>query len=223
MADGLYSNRSRQLLQRLGSEGRVIALFHNIGGNFVRNGYEFLYSRIDYVGNIPDSAQAIQMVAESKTEEDEQQIYMMDANEFDMRDVAAAVAELNELPDWVGGDIEEYFPRESMEVNETGEIIITLKHGDSKVLITPDHSLYARLKAIVDSGASVCSLATSRILTAGTPIMAEGYGTVGKLQNCLLVKDLQKNLISVPHVCRDMITDNVRCVCLEKGSNTIIH
>ena len=43
-----------------------------------------------------------------------------------------------------------------MEVNEAGEIIITLKHGDSKVLITPDHSLYARLKAIIDSGASVC-------------------------------------------------------------------
>ena len=40
-----------------------------------------------------------------------------------------------------------------MEVNEAGEIIITLMHEDSKVLITPDHSLYARLKAIIDSGA----------------------------------------------------------------------
>ena len=66
-----------------------------------------------------------------------------------------------------------------------------------------------------------------KIRTADIPIMAEGYGTVGKLQNCLLVKDLQKNLISVSHVCRDMnayfVTDNVRCVCLEKGSNTILH
>ena len=127
------ANSSRQLLQRLGVEGRVIASFHNIGGNFVRNGYEFLYSRMDYVGTVQDSAQAVQMVAESNTEEDEQHIYMMDANEIDMHDVAAAVAELDELPDWVGGDIKEYFPKENMEVNKAGEIIITLKHGDSKV------------------------------------------------------------------------------------------
>ena len=57
--------------------------------------------------------------------------------------------------------------------------------------------------------------------------MAEGYGTVGKLQNCLLVKDLQKNLISISHVCKDVkayfVVDNDRCVCLEKGSNTILH
>ena len=125
-----------------------------------------------------------------------------------------------------------------MEVKEAGEIIITLKHGDSKVLITPDHSLYARLKAIIDSGASVCIFNQRKffsnftehpmkIHTAGTPIMAEGYGTVVKSQNCLLVKDLQKNLISVSHVCKDMnayfVTDNDRCVCLEKGSNTILH
>ena len=121
------ANSSRQLLQRLGVEGRVIASFLNIGGNFVRNGYEFFYLRMDYVGTITDLAQAVQMVAESKTEEDEQHIYMMYANEIDMHDVAAAVAELDELPDWVGGDIEEYFPRESMEVNEAGEIIITLR------------------------------------------------------------------------------------------------
>ena len=60
------ANSSRQLLQRLGVEGRVIASFLKIGGNFVRNGYKFLYSRMDYVGNVQDSAQAVQMVAESK-------------------------------------------------------------------------------------------------------------------------------------------------------------
>ena len=42
---------------------------------------------------------AVQMVAESKTAEDEQQIYMMDASAFNMHEVAKAVAELNELPD----------------------------------------------------------------------------------------------------------------------------
>jgi hypothetical protein len=40
------ANSSRQLLHRLGVEGQVIASFLNIGGNFVRNGYEFLYSRL---------------------------------------------------------------------------------------------------------------------------------------------------------------------------------
>ena len=36
------ANSSRQLLHRLGVEGQVIASFLNIGGNFVRHGYEFL-------------------------------------------------------------------------------------------------------------------------------------------------------------------------------------
>ena len=57
--------------------------------------------------------------------------------------------------------------------------------------------------------------------------MAEGYGTVGRLQNCLLVTELQKNLISVSHVCRDLkaffVTDTTRCACFEKGTNKILH
>ena len=142
---------------------------------------------------------------------------MMDAHNdtFDMSAVTAAIAEVDDTPSWIGGDLEEYFPHKSLDINEAGEIIITLKHGDSKILITPDHSLYARLKAIIDSGASVCIFNQREffkdfiqhpltIRTAGTPIVAEGYGTVGKLQICLLVKGLQKNLISVSHVCEDM-------------------
>ena len=133
---------------------------------------------------------------------------MMDASEFNMHEMAEAIAKLDELPVWVGGDIEEYFPRESLEINEAGEIIITLKHGDSKVLITPDHSLYARLKAIIDSGASVCIFNFTehpmKIRTAGTPIMAEGYGTVGKLQNCLLVKArTYKRTLYPYHMCAE--------------------
>ena len=58
--------------------------------------------------NISDSISTVQMVAESKTEEEEQQINMIDVSDFNMIDVAAAVAELDELPDWVGGNIEEY-------------------------------------------------------------------------------------------------------------------
>ena len=58
-------------MRRLGAEGNVIAAFPNIGGNFVKMGYEFLYSRMDFVGNIADSIPAVQMVDESKTEENE--------------------------------------------------------------------------------------------------------------------------------------------------------
>jgi hypothetical protein len=54
-----------------------------------------------------------------------------------MIDVAAAIAEADELPTWSEANVEEYFPRESLEVNEAGENIVTLKHGDSKNLITP--------------------------------------------------------------------------------------
>jgi hypothetical protein len=76
------------------------------------------------------------------------------------------------------------------------------------MLITPEHSLYARLKVIIDFGASVCNFNQPKyfqnfvehpitIRTARNSIVAEEYGTVGKLQNCLLVTALQKNLISV--------------------------
>ena len=56
--------------------------------------------------------------------------------------------------------------------------------------------------------------------------MAIGYRTVGKLQNCLLATAIQKNLISVSHVCRDLnafVTDDVRCACFEKGTNKTLH
>jgi hypothetical protein len=49
--------------------------------------------------------------------------------------ICQQIAEADDIPSWIGGDVEEYFPRESLEINETGEIIITLKHGDSKILI----------------------------------------------------------------------------------------
>jgi hypothetical protein len=65
------------------------------------------------------------------------------------------------------------------------------------------------------------------IQTAGTPIVTEGYGTVGKLQICVLVKGLQKNLISVSHVCKDMnayfVTDEAQCACFEKETSKILH
>ena len=138
------------------------------------------------MGNMEDSTPKVQIVSEFMTSKNAQQIYMMDAhnNTIDMSAVSAAIAEAEDIPSWIGGDLEEYFPRESLDINEAREIIITLKHGDSKILITPDHSLYARLKAIIDSGASVCIFNQREffkdfiqhpltIKTAGTPIVAE--------------------------------------------------
>jgi hypothetical protein len=65
------------------------------------------------------------------------------------------------------------------------------------------------------------------IRTAGNPIVAEGYGTAGKLQNCLLVTALQKNLISVSHLCCDLnaffVTDTERRACFEKSTSKILH
>ena len=49
------AHSSRSLLRRLGNEGTIVASFTNIGGNFVKLGYEFLYSRMDFIGNIADS------------------------------------------------------------------------------------------------------------------------------------------------------------------------
>ena len=41
---------------------------------------------------------------------------------FDMSDVAAAIAEADELPVWNAANVEEYFPRESLDVNEAGNL-----------------------------------------------------------------------------------------------------
>ena len=41
---GTKANNSKHLLRLIGIEGRKLASFNNIGGNFIRQGYEFLYS-----------------------------------------------------------------------------------------------------------------------------------------------------------------------------------
>jgi hypothetical protein len=144
------ATNSKYPLHFLGTEARKVASFRNVNNSYIREEYVFIYSREDYVGNIDDSTPAVQIVSKCKTSKDKQKIYMMDAHNdtFDMSAVLAAIADADDIPSWIGGDVEEYFPRKSLEINEAVEIIITLKHGDSKILITPDHSLYARLKAI---------------------------------------------------------------------------
>jgi hypothetical protein len=96
--------------------------------------------------------------------------------------------------------------------NADGSIEITLKQGDSSILIAQEHDLYAVLRANIDTGASISILNQRHwfrdfenirqpIRTEGKSIMSLGRGTVEKLHGCLYVPDLQKNLITVSHVC----------------------
>jgi hypothetical protein len=66
-------------------------------------------------------------------DDSQQTINMMDASSrmFDMSDVAAAIAEADDLPIWNAAYVDKYCPRKSLEVNKAGEIIVALKHGDS--------------------------------------------------------------------------------------------
>ena len=56
--------------------------------------------------------------------------------------------------------------------------------------------------------------------------MSFGHGTVGKLHACLYVPYLQKNLISVSHVCKDIggyfIMDDLKCQFIDKKSQQVI-
>jgi hypothetical protein len=143
------------MLHELGNSGRKVASFICHQGSYIRQGYQFIYDRTDYALPTPPG---FEMELDNEMDDSQRTVNMMDAStrRFDMSDVAAAIAEADELPIWNAANVEEYFPCESLEVNEAGEIIVTLKHGDSKILIIPEHSLYVRLKVIIESGASVC-------------------------------------------------------------------
>ena len=104
-----------------------------------------MYDRPDWARPTPrPTPPGVDMVIDDELNDSVRTINMMDASSrvFDMSNVAAAIAEAVELLVWSADNVEEYFPRESLEVNEAGEIIVTLKHGDFKILITPEHSLY---------------------------------------------------------------------------------
>ena len=146
---------SIMMLHELGHSGRKVASFMCYQESYIRQGYQCIDDRPDFAMPTPPG---FDMELDNEMDDSIGTVNMMDASSrtFDMSDVAAAIAEADELPIWSAANVKEYFPRESSKVNEAGEIIVTLKHGDSKILITPEHSLYARLKAIIDSGASVC-------------------------------------------------------------------
>jgi hypothetical protein len=137
------------MLHELGHSGRKIASFVCYQGSYIRQGYQFIYDRDDYARPTPPG---FDIEIDNEMDDSVPTVNMMDASSrvFDMSDVAAAIAEADELPVWNADNVEEYFPREFLEINEAGEIIVTLKHGDSKILMTPKYSLYVRLKAIIE-------------------------------------------------------------------------
>jgi hypothetical protein len=120
------------------------------------------------------------------------------------RDVLAAIASLDvtKRPSRFM-DIHEDIQNTSM--NADSSIEIRLNRGESSILIDPTNTLNVKLNAIVDSGASICMFNQRRyfkdmvednstIRTVGKTIKSHGKGTVGYLQNCLYVPELQRNI-----------------------------
>ena len=114
------------MLHELCNCGRKIASFACYQGSYIRQGYQFIYDRPDWWAR--PTPPGFDIVIDDEMNDSVRTINMMDASSrvFDMSDVAAAIAEADELPIWNAANVEEYFPHESLEVNEAGEIIVTL-------------------------------------------------------------------------------------------------
>jgi hypothetical protein len=83
---------------------------------------------------------------------------IVDPNErINVHELLSAITEISDnitLP----RSVETYDPLDHMVLNADGSIEITLKRGDSSILITPEHDMYAVLRAIIDSGQVSASL-----------------------------------------------------------------
>ena len=103
----------------------------------MRDDYEFIYWR---PCDVPD-IQLHPDISEAKTSDDEAMIFMM------MTEIS------NPIPQ--PGAVDTYDPLDHMVLTADGSIEITLKRGDSSILITPEHDPYEVQRAIIDSGASI--------------------------------------------------------------------
>ena len=96
---------------------------------------------------------------------------------------------------------------------EPKEFINLVQNQSFRVLWTKTHVQKPKVKTLVDSGCSK-TIFTDRSLfsdypphktsiqTTGGVIHSTGRGTVGNLQNCLHVPELNVNLISTSHACK---------------------
>ena len=229
-----YGEDALQLLKA----STVITTFRAHHGLYIRDDYEFICWR---PCNIPD-VPLYRDISKVKTSDDAAMIFIMMAgilntnNKINVYELLSAITEISDpipLPE----SVETYDPLDHMVLNADRSIEITLKRGDSSILITPEHDLYTVLRAIIDSGASISIFnqlywfrdfeeIRQPIRTAGKNIMSLGRGTVGKLHGSLYVPDLQKNFLSVLHVCKDLggyfIMDDTKCQFVDKRTQRVI-
>ena len=118
--------------------------------------YEFIYWRLCDVPDIPLHPD----ISEAKTFDDEAIIFMLITDVLDadgtinVHNLLTAITELaNPIPP--PGAVDTYDPLDHMVLTADSSIEITIKRGDSSILITHEHDLYAVLRAIIDSGASI--------------------------------------------------------------------
>ena len=120
------------------------------------------------------------------------------------------------------------------KVRKTGEPKHHIQLKENKrwrIMWTKTH-VRRKVRTLADSGCS-CTIFTDRnlftdyqpysapITTAGGPIRSTGRGTVGKLQNCLYVPEMNMNLISTSQVTKQLkhlrfILDDGVCIIQDK-------
>ena len=91
------------MLHKLSNSGRKVASFACYQGSYIRQGYQFMYDRPDWARPTPrPTPPGVDMVIDDELNDSVRTINMMDASSrvFDMSNVAAAIAEADELPVW---------------------------------------------------------------------------------------------------------------------------
>ena len=98
-------------------------------------------------------------------------------------------------------------------LGEPKEFINLVENQSFRVMWTKTHVRKLKVKTLVDSGCSKTIFTDRSLLSDSTPyktsiqtasgvIHSTGRGTVGNLQNCLYVSELNVNLISTSHACK---------------------
>jgi len=95
---------SIMMLHELGHSGRKVASFVCYQGSYIRMIYQFIYDREDFARHTPPG---FDMEIDYEMDDSVRTVNMMDASSriFDLSDVAAAIAEADELPVWYAANV----------------------------------------------------------------------------------------------------------------------
>ena len=95
---------SIEMLHELGNSDRKVASFICHQGSYTIQGYQFKYDRTDYAIPTPPG---FDMELDNEMDDTQRTVNMMDASSriFDMSEVAAAIAEADELPIWSAANV----------------------------------------------------------------------------------------------------------------------